>query len=254
MMAGRESPNAPNGSGVRTITAGETDRSGPDRPPARLDAAALGRVLARVHQGPLPAEAELTAPVAATIAALAGEIDRQDRALAEAEERASVLAELADRDPLLELFNRRAFERELARMAAIVERYESQASVVFIDLNKFKWINDVYGHQAGDAVLAHVAGIIKANVRSSDIVGRLGGDEFAVILVQAGKEAAVAKAERLEAIIATTPIEIEGTTILLTASAGAEEITGTTDLKARLDSADQAMYRRKEEYHAGDQR
>src|SRR5690606_31357294 len=127
-------------------------------------------------------------------------------------------------------------------------------SVVFIDLNKFKWINDVYGHQAGDRVLAHVGAILQANVRSSDIVGRLGGDEFAVILVQADKEAARAKAERLEAIIATTPIEIDGTIILLTASAGAEEITSRADLESQLGSADAAMYRRKEEYHAADTR
>lgn len=229
------------------------EQSGNDRP-RDVDAAALRRVLERIDADLLPPEADLTAPVAATIAALAGEIERRDQALRDAETRRAELEELADRDPLLEIYNRRAFERELARMAAIVERYEAQASVVFVDLNKFKWINDVYGHQAGDRVLAHIAGILQANVRSSDIVGRLGGDEFAVILVQADREAALAKAERLEAIIATTPIEIDGTTILLTASAGAEEITGQADLKARLDSADAAMYRRKEEYHAADKR
>ena len=229
---------------------GQSESDGPAGP----DTGAIARVLDRLDAGLRPGEGELTEPVAAAIAALGAEIERKDQALREAEERARQLEELADRDPLLALYNRRAFERELARMAAIVERYEAQASVVFIDLNKFKWINDVYGHHAGDRVLAHVASIIEANVRSSDIVGRLGGDEFAVILVQAGREAALAKAERLEAIIATTPIEIDGTTILLTASAGAEEITGRDDLKARLRSADEAMYRRKEEYHAADRR
>lgn len=198
--------------------------------------------------------AEITPAIAALLANLAGQLEEARRARAEAEARIAELEDLADRDPLLDILNRRAFERELERMAAQIERYGGQASVLFIDLNKFKWINDVYGHQAGDAVLAHVGEIIAKNVRSSDLVGRLGGDEFAVILVQADKQAAIAKAERLEAMIATTPIDIGGTTILLTASAGAEEITGVADLKAKLESADSAMYQRKEQYHAADQR
>jgi len=197
---------------------------------------------------------EITPSVAATISALAGEVGRLEAELEDAARRTAELEQLADHDPLLAILNRRAFERELARTADLVERYGTPASILFVDLNKFKWINDVYGHQAGDAVLAHIAATIAANVRSSDIVGRLGGDEFAVILVQADREVATLKAERLEAIIATTPIEIDGTTILLTASAGAEEITGQQDLKKRLELADAAMYRRKQEYHAGDSR
>ena len=226
----------------------------PGTPSAPSQGQALQRIIARVCGELRPATHEITPSIAATISALAGEIERQDEALRAAGEHAAELAELADHDPLLSILNRRAFERELARTAALVERYKTPASIVFVDLNKFKWINDVYGHQAGDTVLQHVADTLAANVRTSDIVGRLGGDEFAVILVQADKQAAIIKAERLEAIIATTPIEIDGTTILLTASAGAEEITGEHDLKQRLEQADAAMYRRKQEYHAGDNR
>ncbi len=228
------------------------ERKTVSHPQGPRDTETLQRVISRVCGDLRPAIEEITPSIAATISALAGEIDRQDAALRQADEQAAELAEIADHDPLLSILNRRAFERELARTAALVERYKTPASIVFVDLNKFKWVNDVYGHQAGDTVLQHVADTLAANVRTSDIVGRLGGDEFAVILVQADKQAAITKAERLEAIIATTPIEIDGTSILLTASAGAEEITGQQDLKQRLDEADAAMYRRKQEYHAGD--
>jgi diguanylate cyclase (GGDEF)-like protein len=230
------------------------ERRGEPRQPSGQGADSIGRILSRVLGGARPAMSEITPSVAAAVSTLAGEVGRLEAALETAGRRIAELEELADHDPLLAILNRRAFERELARTADLVERYGTPASILFVDLNKFKWINDVYGHQAGDAVLAHIAATIAANVRSSDIVGRLGGDEFAVILVQADKEVAILKAERLEAIIATTPIEIDGTTILLTASAGAEEITGQQDLKKRLELADAAMYRRKQEYHAGDSR
>jgi diguanylate cyclase (GGDEF)-like protein len=226
----------------------------PRAPAPAPDAETLRRIIARVAGKALPAVGDITPQFASIVMGLAGEIARQDADLRAADARAAELSELADHDPLLAILNRRGFERELARTAAIVERYRTPASIVFVDLNKFKWINDVYGHQAGDEVLAHVARTLSGNVRSSDIVGRLGGDEFAVILVRADREAARIKAERLEAIIATTPIDIGGTTILLTASTGAEEITGRHGLKRSLDQADAAMYRRKAEYHAGDSR
>ncbi len=217
------------------------------------DAISIQKILMRVCPQ-LPPRSSITPSVTAVLVALTKEIYRQEKALEQAERRQRVLEDLADRDVLLSVFNRRAFERELTRTAAIVERYGTPASIVFVDLNRFKWVNDVYGHQVGDAVLVHIANILCANVRNSDIVGRLGGDEFAVILVQADNDAANAKAERLEAIIATTPIAINGTTILLTASTGTQEITGTSDLKRNLDDADAAMYRRKAEYHDGDPR
>lgn len=217
--------------------------------------AARGSRVARV----LP-PALLTPKVLDAIGDMSARIEDLARRLAEAETRSGTLAELADRDPLLDIFNRRAFERELSRTAAYARRYNAKASLVFIDLNKFKWINDVYGHKAGDAVLVHVASIIRANIRRSDIVGRLGGDEFGVILAQVSGELALRKAERLEAMIATTPIEVEGpgdvggVTLLLTASAGAADITGEGSLAEIMERADKAMYKRKEIYHSGDPR
>jgi len=199
-------------------------------------------------------QSTLTPKVLDAIGEMSARIEDLARRLAEAESRSGELAELADRDPLLGIFNRRAFERELARTAAYARRYGAKASLVFIDLNKFKWINDVYGHKAGDAVLVHAASIIEANIRRSDIVGRLGGDEFGVILAQVDGALALRKAERLEAMIATTPIEVDGVTLLLTASAGAADITGEGTLADIMERADQEMYKRKEVYHSGDTR
>ncbi|MHA1523339.1 MAG: GGDEF domain-containing protein [Alphaproteobacteria bacterium] len=215
-------------------------------------------VLRRRFAGPGAANkippGQLTPQVLAALGRMADEVDRLNQKLTKVENRCSTLAALADRDPLLSMFNRRAFERELWRTAAYVERYGVAACLVFIDMNKFKWINDVYGHAAGDTVLRHVAQLIAHNTRQTDIIGRLGGDEFAVILSQTSGEMGVRKAERIEAIIATTPVDLDGTTVLLTASAGVADITGTGDLAALMERADASMYQRKEIYHASDRR
>jgi len=215
----------------------------------------LRRALEGAYDGPLPHASELTPRVARALKTLAETVKKQRAALAKASRRLAETESLADRDPLLGILNRRAFEREMRRMAAFVERYGGNASVVFIDLNKFKWINDVHGHKAGDAVLRHVAGLIAANVRSSDLVARLGGDEFGILLAQADAAAAAAKAEQLEAVLATTPVELEGgTVLLLSASAGSAEIRDTGDVEAQLERADAEMFRRKEVWHIGDRR
>jgi diguanylate cyclase (GGDEF)-like protein len=111
------------------------------------------------------------------------------------------LQELADRDSLTSALNRRALMRELDRVVRACKRGEGTASVVYIDLNPFKAINDTFGHAVGDAALNTVAGLLTANVRSGDVVGRLGGDEFAVVLWQECGAAALALAYRLAAAI-----------------------------------------------------
>src|SRR5580698_6496880 len=99
----------------------------------------------------------------------------------------------ADEDPLTRVKNRRALIRELMKIAAFVQRYESPASLIYVDLDDLKAINDRFGHAAGDAALTKVAEILSAHVRESDVVGRMGGDEFAVMLAQADLVAAMSK-------------------------------------------------------------
>ena len=104
---------------------------------------------------------------------------------------------LADQDALLPIANRRAFVREMSRLASYSERYHTPASLVYFDINGFKAINDIHGHAAGDAALQSVAELLVQHVRESDTVGRLGGDEFGVILVHADEAVANTKAQSL---------------------------------------------------------
>ena len=101
-------------------------------------------------------------------------------------------------DALLDIFNRRGFERELTRAVLQVNRYQRTAAVVFIDLDDFKSINDRFGHLAGDATLKAVAETIIKACRASDTVARFGGDEFAVLLWNLRECDARAKAQSLE--------------------------------------------------------
>ncbi len=152
------------------------------------------------------------------------------------------LETLADSDPLLPLFNRRAFARELARAVSLAERYDEPLSVVFFDLNGFKAINDACGHAAGDAVLAHIAGLLRKHVRDSDIVGRLGGDEFGVILLRSDLVSARAKAGQLADLIQSRPAAVNGTMHRVGAAWGACAWRRGETADELLARADAAMY------------
>ncbi len=181
----------------------------------------------------------------AEIARIASE---RDTALAEAERLKRRLAEveqLADRDPLTPVLNRRAFLRELQRMAAFCARYGAPAALVYFDLDGFKAVNDRYGHAAGDAVLEAVAQGLLDNVRESDVVARLGGDEFAVLLAQAESGAAVAKAALLTAGLEAAPVVFEGHAIPVRISAGVRPYEAGLTPAQWVAEADAAMFVRK---------
>ena len=135
--------------------------------------------------------------------------------LARAERRVEELTALADRDPLVGVLNRRAFTRETARAVAGRARHGHEAVLVAVDVEGLKGINDAHGRSAGDAALAHVGQILAAHVRTTDAVGRLCADEFAILLAFAGVEAAEAKMDRLARRVATEPVSIAGTEIIV---------------------------------------
>ena len=172
----------------------------------------------------------------------------RDAALAEAERLKRRLAEveqLADRDPLTPVLNRRAFLRELQRTAAFCARYGAPAVLVYFDLDGFKAVNDRYGHAAGDAVLGAVAQGLLDNVRESDVVARLGGDEFAVLLAQAEAGAAAAKAASLTAELEGAPVVFEGNAIPVRISAGVRAYEPGLTPTQWVAEADAAMFVRK---------
>jgi diguanylate cyclase (GGDEF)-like protein len=180
-------------------------------------------------------------------AGLQAELARLRAELARAERRIAELEARADVDPLLDVLNRRGFERELARALAYVKRYGTSAALIYIDLDDFKKVNDRHGHAAGDRLLKTVAGEIVRHLRASDTVGRLGGDELGVLLWNVAPEQAEAKARELERLITATQIRQTDALLGVGASAGVVPLSPDRTAAAAIDAADRAMYARKRE-------
>ncbi|HZQ13347.1 MAG TPA: GGDEF domain-containing protein [Pseudolabrys sp.] len=182
-----------------------------------------------------------------SVTALLAENERLKRELAVARARVGELEARADIDPLLDILNRRGFERELKRALAHVKRYGTQAALMFVDLDGFKGINDRYGHAAGDALLKQVARELTGHVRASDVVGRIGGDEFGVLLWRLEERQAAAKARELETLIAGIGITHGRAQISVGASIGVAPLAEDMSAADMIDAADQAMYARKDQ-------
>jgi diguanylate cyclase (GGDEF)-like protein len=190
-------------------------------------------------------ELDLTPAVQGAVQTLLSEIDDLRGEVARLKAKLTEAEDLADRDPLTPVLNRRAFVRELGRIRTFAQRYGSPASLVYFDLDGFKNVNDRFGHAAGDSALQAVAQRLAGNIRDSDIVGRMGGDEFAVILVQADKATAEAKAASLARTIETSPIQFGDWSAPLHISFGVCEITPDGEPDALIAEADAAMFANK---------
>jgi diguanylate cyclase (GGDEF)-like protein/PAS domain S-box-containing protein len=160
---------------------------------------------------------------------------------------AEQLIHLAERDALTGLYNRHRFNEELARMIADTQRHSSRLALLFFDLDDFKYINDTFGHRAGDAMLIRLAGEVAGQVRRNELFSRLGGDEFAILVPDISDDMLRVLAERITASIGTVRFQFEGQNLRLTTSLGIaiypEHADNAEDLIAR---ADMAMYQAKE--------
>jgi diguanylate cyclase (GGDEF)-like protein/PAS domain S-box-containing protein len=152
------------------------------------------------------------------------------------------LRRLATRDDLTGLYNRRFFERELDRQLRLLRRHGGPATVLFVDLDDFKLVNDTFGHRAGDELLKHVAGLLNDRLRTTDVVARLGGDEFAVLLPMTDADQAATVVEALERELEREPANIDGNVVAVRASVGVAALEAEQDVDAALRLADQAMY------------
>lgn len=160
---------------------------------------------------------------------------------------AEQLIYLAERDSLTGLYNRHRFQEELTRMISEAERHQSKGALLFFDLDEFKYINDTFGHRAGDAMLIRVAGEVGSLVRRSEIFARLGGDEFALLLPDAEKAEIEVLAERIVRSISQIPFRFEGQNLRLTTSLGiAIYPLHATNAEELIAHADAAMYQAKE--------
>jgi diguanylate cyclase (GGDEF)-like protein len=147
-------------------------------------------------------------------------------------------------DPLTGLFNRRAFIEAANRLIGQSGRYSQPVSLLAFDLDKFKSINDRFGHATGDAVLKVFASTIAVNVRATDVVGRLGGEEFACIIPGNVSDAGIV-AERLRAAFQAAGEVIAGHAIGATVSIGVATTSPSISIEALLSCADAALYRAK---------
>jgi diguanylate cyclase (GGDEF)-like protein len=173
------------------------------------------------------------------------EIEERERELMEANER---LRHMSQTDALTGLENRRHIESRLEEMFEHAKRLAEPFSCVMVDLDKFKSVNDEYGHQAGDAVLRQLAKILKQEVREIDHAGRYGGEEFILLLTGTVLDAAVTFAERCRRSIEAHTFAFEGGTLQRTASFG---VAGwphpkITSCDALVRAADDALYVAKE--------
>ena len=165
--------------------------------------------------------------------------------LARAQARIEELQTSAETDFLLDIFNRRGFESELARSLSFIKRYQASGALIVLDVDRLKPINDAFGHAAGDEVLKTIVAAISDQIRASDVIGRLGGDEFAVLLWNLSETDARAKAAALEDAIDRLSFVFRGSRVSAGASAGVAIITAHSDVDRVLDEADRAMYVRK---------
>jgi diguanylate cyclase (GGDEF)-like protein len=153
------------------------------------------------------------------------------------------LEELSLTDGLTSLRNRRAFDERLEDAFEQARRYERPLSLILIDVDHFKPVNDAFGHDTGDAVLKGVAELIADSTRQADFVARIGGEEFGVLLPETPLFEAMQVAEKIRARIAATPVATLNTTVSLgVANALHSNARNTSEL---FHAADQALYRAK---------
>ncbi|MEO1271352.1 MAG: diguanylate cyclase, partial [Myxococcota bacterium] len=157
------------------------------------------------------------------------------------------LRRLAQTDELTSLNNRRAFMERAQDEVTRYQRYQTPLSVIAMDIDHFKSINDTYGHQVGDEVLVAVSNIIATQLRPGiDIPGRIGGEEFAALLPQTNLEGALSSAERLRGLIAALCIDTPQGKVNVTCSFGVTTLQpGDEAIHAPLKRADQALYQAK---------
>jgi len=157
------------------------------------------------------------------------------------------LSYLANNDPLTGLFNRSRFEQELTGISARVRQQGRQAAVLMIDLDNFKYVNETYGHKAGDELVTSIAEVIKGHVRPADVLARFGGDSFGVVVPDIDSEPAPELAEGLLAAVRDHEMQINGRAIRVTASIGVVIFDGIeASVEEVLADVDRAMYQSKE--------
>ena len=161
--------------------------------------------------------------------------------------REMLLKNQAIRDPLTSLYNRRYFEEEVFNRILIAKTARESYSVLMIDADHFKRVNDTYGHKTGDKVLIELAATAEKALRDNDIVARYGGEEFVIFLDKANAEKAETVAERLRQSISSIVVySDEGEEVRFTVSIGVSSSEVSDNVETLIKTADEALYRAKQ--------
>lgn len=157
------------------------------------------------------------------------------------------LQHLASRDALTGLANRRLFDLLLTQEVSAIARSNGTATLMMLDLDHFKRINDVYGHLQGDKVLIRMSELLTSALRASDLIGRWGGEEFVILLRNTPLDEAMEVAESLRTRIAAEPVQLSEDTVSITVSIGAAEILASSPnaIERAYQQADKALYQAK---------
>ncbi len=174
------------------------------------------------------------------------QVNRAEQKLEALKTELEQLRGLVHADPLTGALNRSGLDEAFAREAARADRHDSPLCVAMLDLDDFKQVNDIHGHQAGDSVLLHLVTRARETLRPSDIIARFGGEEFVVLLPDTGIEAGVAIISRLQHNLAISPCLHANQPLLITFSAGIALRARHEQQNAAISRADAAMYRAKQ--------
>ena len=152
------------------------------------------------------------------------------------------LEHAANTDPLVPVYNRRAFMREISRAQTVMKRYDMLSTLIFFDLNEFKSVNDRFGHGVGDSLLKKIGEVLQEGVRDCDMVARLGGDEFGILLFKSDVDVASAKAQTLCCRIAEQEVVLPTGSVSISAAWGVAPCEPGDSVEQVLARADRAMY------------
>jgi diguanylate cyclase (GGDEF)-like protein len=149
-------------------------------------------------------------------------------------------------DGLTQIHNRRYFLEQLEREVSRARRYRRDLSLILFDIDRFKSINDGYGHLAGDYVLTQLATVVRGKIRREDLFARYGGEEFAIVLPEIDGPNAVAFAEKVRRLIEKAPFKFEDTLLQVTVSVGVASLAEEIDATELVKRSDDKLYEAKE--------
>lgn len=179
-------------------------------------------------------------------ATLKKELSHSEKILATQRQQIEALKTEVRIDGMTQLANRVYFDEKIEEMIRLRDRYSDPFSLLLIDVDNFKEINDTHGHPGGDRILKGVAYKIKTTLRSSDFVARFGGDEFAAILIKAGATTAATTAEKVCRQVRESRFVLDGEEVFTSLSIGVAETAAGESVESLLKRADAALYRVKE--------